>query len=85
MSLPHGMTEDRLTHITAHRAKGPVVVDGEERFGESEIEMARAGFALLESGFPLQTLLDAGLQFETPTGGGPLQRCLHPSAGRTHE
>ena len=36
----------------------PVVVDGEERFGESEIEMARAGLALLESGFPLQTLLE---------------------------
>ena len=29
MSLPHGMTEDRLTHITVHRAKGPVVVDGD--------------------------------------------------------
>ena len=34
-----------------------VVVDGEESFGESELEMARAGLALLESGFPLQKLL----------------------------
>ncbi len=35
----------------------PLVVDGEERFGESEVEMARVGLALLEAGFPLQTLL----------------------------
>jgi DNA-binding transcriptional MerR regulator len=30
---------------------------GEERFGESEIEMLRAGLALLEAGFPMQELL----------------------------
>jgi DNA-binding transcriptional MerR regulator len=36
----------------------PLLVDGEERFGESELEMARAGLALLEAGFPLQTLLE---------------------------
>ena len=29
MSLPHGMTEGRLTHITAHRAQGPIAVDGD--------------------------------------------------------
>lgn len=36
----------------------PLRIDGEERFGESELEMARAALALLESGFPLQTLLE---------------------------
>lgn len=35
----------------------PLVVNGEERFGEADLEMARAGLALLEAGFPLQTLL----------------------------
>lgn len=35
----------------------PLVVDGEERFGEADLEMARAGFALLAAGFPLQSLL----------------------------
>ncbi len=34
-----------------------VRVDGEERFGEADVEMARAGFALLDAGFPLQNLL----------------------------
>jgi len=29
MSAHYGVTEDRLVHITAHRAKGPVVVDGD--------------------------------------------------------
>ncbi|MGH0030892.1 MAG: MerR family transcriptional regulator [Myxococcota bacterium] len=35
----------------------PLVVDGEERFSEADAEMARAGLALLEAGFPLTTLL----------------------------
>lgn len=35
----------------------PLQVDGEERFSESDLEMARVGLALLEAGFPLQTLL----------------------------
>ena len=33
-------------------------VDGEERFSEADAEMARAGLALLESGFPLHVLLE---------------------------
>jgi len=35
----------------------PLEVDGEERFSEADLEMARAGMGLLEAGFPLQTLL----------------------------
>ena len=35
----------------------PVEVDGEERFGEADLEMLRAGLSLLETGFPLDTLL----------------------------
>jgi len=36
----------------------PLVVDGEARFSEADLEMARAGLALLEAGFPLQALLE---------------------------
>jgi DNA-binding transcriptional MerR regulator len=35
----------------------PLQVDGEERFSEADLEMARAGMVLLDAGFPLQTLL----------------------------
>lgn len=47
--------------IQAAQAAGlvePLLIDGEERFSEAEVEMARAGFALLESGFPLQAVLE---------------------------
>ena len=53
-----GVPEALLRGAEAAGLVEPVVVDGEERFGESEIEMARAGLALLESGFPLQSLLE---------------------------
>jgi len=33
-------------------------IDGEERFSEADLEMARAGLAILEAGFPLNELLD---------------------------
>lgn len=35
-----------------------IEVDGEERFSEADLEMARAGLAILEAGFPLNELLD---------------------------
>jgi len=35
--------------------------EGEERFGESEIEMLRAGLTLLEAGFPMQELLQRAM------------------------
>jgi DNA-binding transcriptional MerR regulator len=36
----------------------PVVVDGESRFVEADLGMARAGLMLLEAGIPLQQLLE---------------------------
>ncbi len=36
----------------------PLRVGGEERFSEADLEMARLGLGLLETGFPLQTLLE---------------------------
>lgn len=35
----------------------PLEIDGEERFSAADAEMARAGLALLEAGFPLHALL----------------------------
>jgi DNA-binding transcriptional MerR regulator len=36
----------------------PLQVDGDDRFTEADVEMARAGLTLLEAGFPLQRLLE---------------------------
>ncbi len=46
--------------VAAAQAAGlvtPVRVEGEERFGEADLRMARSAFAILEAGFPLQDLL----------------------------
>ncbi len=53
-----GVPEALVQAVQAAGLIEPLVVRGEERFGEPEIEMARAGLALLQSGFPLQTLLE---------------------------
>jgi DNA-binding transcriptional MerR regulator len=52
-----GVPEAMLRAVESAGLIEPVPVDGEDRFGESELEMTRAAMALLESGFPLQTLL----------------------------
>jgi len=53
-----GMPEGMI--LAAERAGlfEPVVVDGEPRFVEADLGMARAGLMLLEAGIPLQELLD---------------------------
>jgi DNA-binding transcriptional MerR regulator len=46
--------------VQAAQAAGlvePLRIDGEERFGESDLEMARAALAILGAGFPLDELL----------------------------
>jgi DNA-binding transcriptional MerR regulator len=46
--------------VQAAQAAGlvePLCIDGEERFGESDLEMARAALAILGAGFPLDELL----------------------------
>ncbi|MGH0036737.1 MAG: MerR family transcriptional regulator [Myxococcota bacterium] len=37
-------------------------IDGEERFSEADLEMARSGLAILEAGFPLNELLDLAVE-----------------------
>jgi DNA-binding transcriptional MerR regulator len=52
--MPEGMV------LAAERAGlfEPVVVDGEPRFVEADLAMARAGLMLLEAGIPLQELIE---------------------------
>jgi DNA-binding transcriptional MerR regulator len=40
----------------------PLEIDGEQRFGEADLELARAALVLLESGFPLPRLLELALE-----------------------
>jgi DNA-binding transcriptional MerR regulator len=40
----------------------PVIVEGQERFTEADLEMARAGLAILGQGFPLDALLTLAVQ-----------------------
>ncbi len=40
----------------------PLRMDGEERFGEADVELARVGLALLEAGFPIHKLLELALR-----------------------
>lgn len=53
-----GVPEALVRAAEAAGLMEPLQLDGEERFGESEVEMAQAGLALLESGFPLQAVLE---------------------------
>ena len=57
LATESGVPEPLLRAAESAGLLEAMVVDGEERFGESELEMARAGLALLESGFPLQELI----------------------------
>jgi DNA-binding transcriptional MerR regulator len=53
-----GVPEALIRAALASGLLVPLLVDGEERFSEADHEMARAGMALLEAGFPLQALLE---------------------------
>lgn len=51
--------------VTAAQAAGliePLRIDGDERYGESDLRMARAGLALLAAGIPLNELLDLAVE-----------------------
>jgi DNA-binding transcriptional MerR regulator len=52
-----GVPEPLLASLEAAGLLEPVTVDGEARYGEADLQMARAGLAILQAGFPLQELL----------------------------
>jgi DNA-binding transcriptional MerR regulator len=57
LAAESGVPEALIQAAVAAGLMEPLVGDGEERFSEADLEMARLGLTLLESGFPLQELL----------------------------
>ena len=57
LAAESGLPEALLAAAQAGGLLEPVLVDGEERFTEADLEMCRAGLAILGTGFPLQELL----------------------------
>ena len=58
LAIEAGMPEGLVLAAEGAGLFEPVIVDGEPRFSEADLAMARAGLSLLEAGFPLQELLD---------------------------
>jgi len=57
LAAESGLPEALLAAAQAGGLLEPVRVDGEERFTEADLEMCRAGLAILGAGFPLHELL----------------------------
>lgn len=57
LAAESGVPEPLLRAAESAGLLEPLRVDGEERFSEADLAMARAGLALLSAGFPLQDLL----------------------------
>jgi DNA-binding transcriptional MerR regulator len=57
LAAESGVPEALIQAAVAAGLMEPLGAEGEERFSEADLEMARLGLTLLESGFPLQELL----------------------------
>ncbi|HTO52820.1 MAG TPA: MerR family transcriptional regulator [Myxococcota bacterium] len=57
LALATGMPEALIASIQLAGLFEPVRVDGEDRFGDADVEMARAGLRILGAGFPIHELL----------------------------
>lgn len=57
-----GVPEPFLASIEAAGLLVPALVDGEPRYGEADLRMARAGLAVLGAGFPLPELMQMALR-----------------------
>lgn len=62
-----GMPEALLAAAEAAGLFQPIVAGGEARYGESDLEMARAGLALLSAGFPLDEFLSIAVDHARET------------------
>lgn len=62
-----GMPEALLGAAEAAGLFQPIVIAGEARYGESDLEMARAGLALLSAGFPLDEFLSVAVDHARET------------------
>jgi DNA-binding transcriptional MerR regulator len=57
-----GVPEPLLTSLEAAGLLEPVKADGQAGYGEADLQMARAGLAILQAGVPLQELLRVAIQ-----------------------
>lgn len=57
-----GVPESLVRAVQSAGLVEPLSVEGEERFSEADLEMARAALEILESGFPLPSLLDVAVR-----------------------
>jgi DNA-binding transcriptional MerR regulator len=57
LAAESGVPEALIAAASAANLVTPLRVAGEERFSEADLEMARAGLAILSGGFPLDELL----------------------------
>jgi DNA-binding transcriptional MerR regulator len=57
LALATGMPEALVASIQLAGLFEPIRVDGEDRFSDADVEMARAGLRILGAGFPIHELL----------------------------
>lgn len=63
-----GVPEALLASLEAAGLLVPVMVDGEARYGEADLRMARAGLEVLGQGFPLPELMQLAVQHAQHVG-----------------
>ena len=57
-----GVPEPLLAAAQAAGLIEPLQIEGEERYGEADLQMARAGLEILQHGFPLQELVQLAVE-----------------------
>jgi DNA-binding transcriptional MerR regulator len=62
-----GMPEALIQSLQLAGLLEPIRAGGEERFGEADVEMARAGLSILGAGFPLDELIGIAVQHAAAT------------------
>jgi DNA-binding transcriptional MerR regulator len=67
LAVATGMPEALLASIQLAGLFEPIRIDGEDRFSEADVSMARAALRILGAGFPLDELLAVALQHANAT------------------
>jgi DNA-binding transcriptional MerR regulator len=67
LALATGMPEALLASIQLAGLFEPIRVDGEDRFSDADVEMARAGLRILGAGLPIHELLSLAVQHANAT------------------
>jgi len=67
LALATGMPEPMIASIQLAGLIEPIRVDGEDRFSDADVEMARAGIRILGAGFPIHELLGLAVEHGNAT------------------